>query len=247
VSVRTLLGHHWRRHGVTLVALSLGMYVFQWAITKIAPAPSQTQAFQGILQLIPAPVLDLLGSQFTANFNARGMIGFGYAHPFPILMMGVWVVRVSASALAGEVGNGTMDLLAARPVPRGLHVRAALIATLAGLAIIAACGWAGTAVGLAARPSLEVAPWGYLPTAASLWLLFAAFAGAGLLISALRRQSGEAIAVGAALIAVHVLRARADLPRGPAHRQQPRPSGRRGGSDSARVRGLRSAGPVTTA
>lgn len=197
-----MLGHHWRRHGLALAALAVGMFLFQWLMTKIAPEPSQTQAFQGFFQLLPAPLLDMLGSEFTANFNAHGMIGFGYAHPFPILMMGTWAVRVSASAFAGEIGTGTMDLLAARPVARGHLVRAALIALLAGLALIAASGWAGTAVGLATRPALGVGPSGYLPVALGLWLLFASFAAAGLVISALRRQGGAAIAVTAGLIAV---------------------------------------------
>ncbi|MFI5206614.1 MAG: ABC transporter permease subunit [Gemmatimonadales bacterium] len=199
--MRAMLGHHWRRHRIALGALAVGMFLFEWMMTKIAPEPSQTQAMAGFFQMLPAPVLDMLG-ELTANFSARGWISFGYAHPFPVLMMGTWAVRLSASAVAGEIGTGTMDLLASRPVPRGHLLRAALIALLAGLALIAASGWAGTAVGLATRPVLGVGPSGYLPVAIGLWLLFAAFAAAGLVISALRRQGGAAIAVTAGLIAV---------------------------------------------
>jgi ABC-2 type transport system permease protein len=197
-----MLGHHWRRHRVALGALTIGMFLFQWLMTKIAPEPSQTQAMAGFFQMLPAPILDMLGSELTANFSARGWIGFGYAHPFPMLMMGTWAVRLSASALAGEIGTGTMDLLACHPIPRGQLIRAALIALLAGLALIAASGWTGTAVGLATRPVLGFGPSGYLPVALGLWLLFAAFAAAGLLISALGRQGGAAIAVTSGLIAV---------------------------------------------
>jgi ABC-type transport system involved in multi-copper enzyme maturation permease subunit len=202
VSVRTLVGHHWRRHRVALGALAIGMFLFEWLMTKIAPEPSQTQAMQGIFQLLPAPLLDMLGSELTANFNARSMIGFGYAHPFPMLMMGTWAVRLSSSALAGEIGAGTMDLLASRPVPRGHLVRAALIALLVGHALIVLSGWTGTAVGLATRPTLGFGASGYLPMVLALWLLFAAFAAAGLVISALRRQGGAAMAVTTGLIAV---------------------------------------------
>jgi ABC-2 type transport system permease protein len=201
MSVRVLLGHHWRRHRVALVVLAGSMFLFEWLMTRFAPEPSQTQAFQGILQLIPAPLVDMLGSEFTANFNARGMIGFGYAHPLPLLLMSAWAVRVSAAALAGEIGNGTMDLLASRPVPRGHMVRAALVALLAGLGAIIACGWVGTAVGLATRPVLAIAPWGYLSVALVCWLLFVAFGALGLVASALRRQGGAAIGVTVGLIA----------------------------------------------
>ena len=200
MSVPVLLGHHWRRHRTAFVVLSGSMCLFEWLMTRFAPEASQTQAFQGLLQLIPAPFLDMLGGEFAANFNARGMIGFGYAHPFALMMMGVWAVRVSAGALAGEIGTGTMDLLAARPVRRSQMVQAALVALLAGLAVIVMCGWAGTAVGLATRPVLAIAPWAYLRIACGLWLLFAAFGAAGLAVSSLRRQGGAAIGVTTGLI-----------------------------------------------
>jgi ABC-2 type transport system permease protein len=196
-----MLGHHWRRHRVALAAMAGGMFLFEWLMTRFAPEPSQTQAFQGILQLIPAPLVDMLGGEFTANFNAHGMIGFGYAHPFPLLMMSVWAVRVSAAALAGEIGNGTMDLLASRPVPRGHMVRVALGVLLAGLGVIIACGWIGTAVGLATRPVLGIAPWPYLSVALGCWLLFVAFGAVGLVVSALQRQGGAAMGVTVGLIA----------------------------------------------
>jgi ABC-2 type transport system permease protein len=199
--MRALLGHHWRRHRVMLFVLALALFAFEWLITRIAPEAAQTQLFQGILQLIPPTLVNMLG-ELTANFNARGMIGFGYVHPFALLMMGAWAVRVTAGALAGEVGTRTMDLIAARPVSRGALVRAALVALLAGLALLAASAWAGTAVGLATRPVLAIAPWPYAAIAFVLWLFFAAFGAVSLLVSALRRHSGPAIAVGAGIIAV---------------------------------------------
>ena len=202
MTARVLLGHHWRRHRVILAVLAGGMFVFEFLITRLAPDPSRTQVFESILQLLPGPLVDLLGSEFTANFNTRGMLGFGYVHPFTLVMMSVWVARISAGALAGEIGTGTMDLLAARPVPRGHMVKAALIALLAGLAIIIAAGWMGTAVGLWTRPALAIAPWPYLSVAVGCWLLFAAFAGAALVIAALQRQGGPAIGVTSGLIAV---------------------------------------------
>jgi len=201
VNVRALLGHHWRRHRLALIVLAFGMFLFEWLMTRFAPEPSQTQAFQGLLQLIPAPLVDMLGGEFTANFNARGMIGFGYAHPLPLLLMSAWTVRVSAAALAGEIGDGTMDMLASRAVPRGDMIWAALVALLTGLGAIAGSGWIGTAVGLTTRPVLEIAPWAYLSVAASCWLLFVALGAAGLVISSLRRQGGAAIGVTVGLIA----------------------------------------------
>ena len=197
-AVRVLLGHHWRRHRAVLAALAGGMFLFHAMITRVAPVPSQTEAFQSMIRLIPPVFQRILG---TAFFNARGVIGFGYEHPFVLLIMSVWAIRVSAGALAGEIGTGTMDLLGSRPVSRRATVAAALVALLAGLGAISGSGWVGTALGLATRPELAIDAWPFLWIALGCWLLFAAFGSAALAISALHRQGGGATAWSAGLIA----------------------------------------------
>ena len=118
MSVGTLLGHLWRRHWGTLVMLAAGNALFQWAITRVVPAAAQTGFVRELLDMAPAPVRVLIGEDLVANLSARGFLGFGWVHPFPLLLLGVWAVRVSAGALAGEIGRGTMDLIASRPVAR---------------------------------------------------------------------------------------------------------------------------------
>lgn len=196
--VRVLLGHQWRRHGAALVVLAGAMFLFHSMITRVAPLPSQTQAFEGLIQLMPPALVRVLGVEF---FNARGFIAFGYEHPFLLLIMGSWSVRVTAGSLAGEIGTGTMDLLAARPVRRSQMVRSALVTLLSGLGVIVVGGWIGTTVGLATRPALGFGASGFLPVVAGCWLLFAAFGAVGLVISTLRRDGGGAIAWTAGLIA----------------------------------------------
>jgi ABC-2 type transport system permease protein len=197
-AVRVLLGHHWRRHRAVLAALAGGMFLFHALITRVAPVASQTQAFQSMIQLMPPVFQRILG---TAFFNARGVIAFGYEHPFVLLIMSVWAIRVSAGALAGEIGPGTMDLLGSRPVSRRAMVAAALVALLAGLGVIIGSGWIGTALGLATRPVLAVSPLRYLSIALGCWLLFAALGSVALAISALHRQGGGATAWSAGLVA----------------------------------------------
>lgn len=197
-AVRVLLGHHWRRHRVALAAMAGGMFLFHFLITRIAPVPSQSQAFQGMLQLLPPAFQRILGTDF---INAQGVIGFGYEHPFVLLMMSVWAIRVTSGTLAGEIGFGTMDLLGSRPVSRSALVAAALVALLAGLGAIVGSGWIGSALGVATRPVLAIAPWPYLSIALGCWLLFAAFGAVTLSISALQRQGSGATAWSAGLVA----------------------------------------------
>jgi len=94
-----------------------------------------------------------------------------------------------------------MDLVASRPVSRSAQVAAAAWAVLAGLALIVAAGWAGTAAGLRTRPLEGVAATDLLPVAAMSLLLFAAFGAIALLISATQREGGTAVSWCAGLLA----------------------------------------------
>lgn len=201
MSVFALLAHHWRRHRLALLWLVAASALFQWAITRVVPTADQTGFVRDLFAMVPPPVRVLFGEELMANLSARGFLAFGYVHPFPLLMFAAWAVRVAVGALAGEVGRGTMDLLASRPVTRSAQVAAAAIAIGAGLALIAAAEWAGTAWGLSTRVLEDVAAAQYLPLAAMSLLLFAAFGAIALLVSALRSEGGSAISWCAGILA----------------------------------------------
>jgi ABC-2 type transport system permease protein len=132
--------------------------------------------------------------------SPRGVIAFGYLHPFFLALFSAWTIRVASGALAGEIGRGTMDLLAARPVPRAAHVLAAWVTMAAGLAVLAAAAWIGTAIGLGLR-SLEVTPGQIVALPAMAWLLFTSWGSVALFVGATRREAGSAIAWTSGLIA----------------------------------------------
>ncbi|MEK7667396.1 MAG: ABC transporter permease subunit [Gemmatimonadota bacterium] len=201
MSVLVLLAHLWRRHGLALVWLATANGLFEWAITRVVPDPSQTGFVRQILQMAPAPVRVFVNQEIFANLTTQGFLGFGYVHPFLLLLLAVWAVRVAADALAGEVGRGTIDLIGSRPVARASQVTAAAIALLAGLTLIAGGAWVGTAVGLRSRPLEGVTAVDLAPVAAMALLLFAVFAAIALLVSAAKRESGAAVSWCAAIVA----------------------------------------------
>jgi ABC-2 type transport system permease protein len=201
VSAALLLRHLWRRHGAALFLLAAGGAFFQWAITRVVPADSQTGFVRQLLDMAPAPVRIFVGEQLAGNLSARGFLGFGYVHPFALILLGIWAVRVATGALAGEIGRGTMDLIASRPVARSAQVAAAAIAVFAGLTVISAAAWGGTALGLARRPLEGVAAADLLPVAAMGLLLFEAVGSVALLISAYSREGGPAVSWCAGLLA----------------------------------------------
>jgi ABC-type transport system involved in multi-copper enzyme maturation permease subunit len=171
-------------------------------ITRVAPTGSQTGFVQQILQFLPPPARRMLGEELLANVSAAGVLSFGFVHPFLLLLLSLWAVRVGSAALAGEIGLGTMDLIASRPVARAAQVGAAAIGVLGGLGVLVLAAWAGMAIGVLVRSLEGIEVSAYLPIAASCWLLFAAFGAVGLAISAAGRDAGSAIAWTSALIAL---------------------------------------------
>ncbi len=201
MSVRVLLRHHARVHRVPLVPLAAGLALFEWVMTFVARQPAVSHFISTALAAAPPQFLALLSPDLAATVSAQGIIGIGYTHPFVLLMLAVWAVRVPSAALSGEIGRGTMDLIAARPVARPAQVAAAVLALLGGLTALALAAWLGTLVGLLSVPIEGVSALAYFPVAAALWLLFAAWGAVGIAVSALARESGTAIAWTSGLMA----------------------------------------------
>ena len=199
--MRALLLHQWRRHGVVLLLAPLGLFVFEWVLTRFAPSPAETARFGMMLQYLPQPLTDALGIQQPLMVGARQVLLFGYVHPFVILLFGLWTVRVAVGGMAGECGAGTMDLLASRPVSRAAILGSVAVTTAAGIAVCAAAAWAGTAVGVSTRDLGDVRPADFVWVAAGLALLFGAWAGVALFVSALHRHGGGASGIVAGTMA----------------------------------------------
>jgi ABC-2 type transport system permease protein len=199
--IGVLFRHHVRLHRVPLLPLAVGLALFEWIMTFVAREPTVSSFLTGVLRAAPPQFLALLNQELIATVSPRGIIGVGYTHPFALIMMAVWAVRVPSAALAGEIGRGTMDLVAARPVTRSAQVAAALLTLLAGLTILAAAAWLGTFVGLMGRPLEGVTAWQYLPVVRALWLLFASAGVVGIFVSSLAHEAGPAIAWTSGLMA----------------------------------------------
>jgi ABC-2 type transport system permease protein len=189
----------WRQHQLALLVIAAGLFAFEFIVTRVAPAPGEVGFLGSIVALLPPDVTAFVNDQLSLA-SPRGVIAFGYLHPFFLALLSAWTIRVGAGALAGEIGRGTMDLIASRPVPRWAQVLAAWIVVGAGLAVLLGVAWTGSAIGLALRP-LGVTGGQVWALPVMAWLLFMSWASVAVLISAARREAGPAIAWTSGLIA----------------------------------------------
>src|SRR5262249_42244512 len=112
--IGVLMRHLWRRHRVTLIVMSAALGLVEFLFTRFAPAPNELNWMAGILRSMPPQLIAILGGE-AAIASTTGVLAVGYTHPFFLLLLSVWVIRVPSSALAGEIGQGTMDLIGSRP------------------------------------------------------------------------------------------------------------------------------------
>jgi ABC-type transport system involved in multi-copper enzyme maturation permease subunit len=200
--VAALLRHQVRRHRIVMVLVPLGLFVFHWFFTRVAPSEAETQRFGAMLSFLPPAVLDAIGLRDAMSVTARGVLSFGYVHPFTLLLLSLWTVGVTCGGLAGEMGEGTMDLVASRPVSRTAIVLCVVGTAVAGIVVAVAAAWSGTALGLATRDLGELPATLFLTQAAGLAQLFAAWAGVALAVSATHRRGGTAIGLVSGVMAV---------------------------------------------
>lgn len=194
-----LLRHHWRQHRLPLIPMAIGLALFEFLMTRLAPAPNEIGFMATIMASLPPQLVALAGGQTTFG-TSMGVLSIGYEHPFFFLLLSAWIVRVPSAAIAGEIGRGTMDLIAARPLARWHHIAAAAIFAGAGAAALIAAAWIGSTFGLLIRPLGVTGP-ALLPTAALAWLLFMTWTLVSLLVSSWQREAGPAIAWTSGILA----------------------------------------------
>jgi ABC-2 type transport system permease protein len=192
-----LLRHAWARHKVVFLVTAVAIGAFQFLGTRMAPGPNETNWMASLLATLPPAIRAIIGNEVAVT--TPGFLAIGYGHPFFMILLSAWIVRVTSGAIAGEIGHGTMDLLASRPVPRWHLAAAAATMASVGVAAIVLAAWFGTTIG---TRSLDVNAASFWPVVVTAWLLFTAWSAVGLFVSATRRDGGNAIAWTTTILAV---------------------------------------------
>jgi ABC-2 type transport system permease protein len=145
-----------------LVALLLCLYQMLWVkitarlLGEMAPFFDQLAGLGGMTQhdleqqVFKGPgeiIRSLIGGERINLDHAMDMLSIGYVHPVMELMFCVWAIGRGASAVAGEIDRGTMELLLAQPLARFKLILAHFIVDLLTIPVLCLSLWAGTCIG----------------------------------------------------------------------------------------------------
>jgi ABC-2 type transport system permease protein len=163
------------------VALLLGLYQLLWVrittriLGEMAPFFTQLAGLGGMTQrnleqeVFKGPgqiIRSLIGGERINLDHAMDMLSIGYVHPVMELMFCVWAIGRGASAVAGEIDRGTMELLLAQPLARFKLILAHFIVDLLTIPVLCLSLWAGTCLGwVLMGPIIPEAPDFKLPDA----------------------------------------------------------------------------------
>lgn len=201
LTARTLARHGWLIAGMAAVLAG-----FQVLLVVIGANVQRQGIFTQINAFVPASLQTAFGGGLLASFG--GFVTLGFFHPVVVLALAIGAGYV-AGELAGDVEEGLVDLLAARPVPRGVLVTRAALAMLLPAAGTVALMLAASRIATTLNaPAGTPVP----PAAALTWLAANVLAvtwccGAiGLVLaSALRRRTTAAGAAAILFVSLYLL------------------------------------------
>lgn len=201
--MRNLWREGLRRHGAFLLTCATLLAAFEYLVCGIISKVDLSGAMENLLVSLPPALREILKEQLFGGFSTRGMLAFGWNHTVPHALGGALAILLASRAIAGEIGEGALELLLAQPVSRRRYLFARAAFGLGALALLAAGGAAGTfAGGRVFR--LEPLPGALLlALAASYFLLQAAWFGVTLACSSWGRDGGTvaSAAFSAAMVA----------------------------------------------
>jgi ABC-2 type transport system permease protein len=192
--VLTLLSRSFGRVSRMWISCAVLVAGFQLALTAAAVSVQESGGYQQLVQAVPAFVRNWIGPSL-ASFG--GMTALTFFEPLVILLLVLFAVYV-ASEPAGDVEDGLVDLVLARPLPRHWIVTRSLIAmTGTVLTIVLVLAAANVASVALLAPDGVPGPSGerLLALAAHLFALTWCFGGVTLAVAARLDRRGSVLGV----------------------------------------------------
>jgi hypothetical protein len=131
-----LVRRSFARHRALIAALAALLSAFQIIDIVVAYNLQENAIYSQFATMVPAFIQEAMGGALVGSF--MGAVAVGFVHPLVMLSLSCGAAYL-ASEPAGEVEDGLVDLVVARPVPRYLIVtRSAFVCATGTLAVVAA-------------------------------------------------------------------------------------------------------------
>jgi ABC-2 type transport system permease protein len=139
-----LFGHLWRSQRTKLLIVFVSMAV--WSVFMPVVYKSFGEQVKEIVDsgIFPKELMNFGGGDV---FSLGGSIAIGYIHPIAIVLIAIFAIGFTTTAVAGERQRGTLEVVLARPVSRRSLYATELVASLVFVGLILLGAIAGTLIG----------------------------------------------------------------------------------------------------
>lgn len=199
----TYAGFVWRNNRGFLAFALLVAALFQFLLLRVVTSFEIPPILNSVLEGMPEAVRKVVGQDALSMLTVQGAAAFGFNHPLMLVIMAIAAITIPARHLAGEVEDGTLELVLSFPVERVALLLRLFVATALFLLLIALAALASSLGSIALFDRLEAHTALRLAgIAANLWLLFLLVASLALLLSAFGREANKVAlrAAGATLV-----------------------------------------------
>jgi ABC-type transport system involved in multi-copper enzyme maturation permease subunit len=196
----TLLYKILREQRTTLLSCAALLMLFGTLLTLLYRTFGDTSA--DTFQRIPPGLLNALFGGMIMGLNPLDMWLIGmFVHPLTLTLFSVFTVAVTSRTLAGEIEQGTVDILLSYPLARWKLVMSSGVVLLLGNLLLASAIWWGMQLGLYFSNVSDTASWHeFRWVELNLFALFAAMGGVAFLFSARASERGRAVGFSIAFI-----------------------------------------------
>ncbi|MGI9017661.1 MAG: ABC transporter permease subunit [Euzebya sp.] len=157
------------------------------------------EEFSAALQNLPQALTAFLGEGLT-DFSAAGLVGSRQFGSIGMAVMIGFAISRGARAVAGEEGNGTLELLVTQPLSRAAVAVAKVLSTLLALALLVLAQM-GLLLAMMPVVGLDFAVADVIGASAGLYCLAGMFGMVSFAVGAATGNRGSAVGVAAGLAA----------------------------------------------
>jgi ABC-2 type transport system permease protein len=141
---RILFLHTWRSQRTKLLIICVAMAAWSTLMPVIYHSFGAQMKALVDSGIIPKQLTDFGGGDV---FSLSGAIAIGYVHPIAIILLAIFAIGFTTSAVAGERQRGTLEVLLARPLSRRQLYATLLLAVLLFIGLVLVSASIGTLIG----------------------------------------------------------------------------------------------------
>ncbi|HYW80586.1 MAG TPA: ABC transporter permease subunit [Thermoguttaceae bacterium] len=191
----------WRQLAVSCVVLTLFSWIFVWLMSMM-----QLGAWGALLNLMPSFVEPLVGVPIKELAQPTGRLSILYVHVVTLLVCVGWSVGRGSDPICGEIGRGTMDLIASLPVRRAAVLLVPAVVSTFGAVMLPASVLLGTTLGLSTFDfGGNVQMSRFLPGAINLFCMTFCLTAITALLSSFNRDRWRTISLAIGIFVVSLI------------------------------------------